>query len=285
MILAASTEAANAAAPFWSAMLTVIPVLALAMSVEVGRQLRNAEVLPWWLRVVQSIFLAGYAAALLVSFNMTLDALVHRDGMERASIVGALVWSSLLFLVALPVWDVLQRVNPEVTEVLLRVAPWSRWRRMRRKLRKALVEVRRTQAGIDRSVEDTRTALAEMERKLADAQETRARWPGLRALHDSRPSTPEAEAEWAEVLRLADNLGLDRLAPGTALGAMERLVHGMQASLSEQVQLQRKVAVLVRQVELRVRGARILRFSGQEKTDFAAQIRSVQTEVAQQQRQ
>lgn len=263
-------------------MLTVVPVLALAMSVEVTRQVRHSEALPWGLRLVQSIFLGAYALALLVSFRMTVDGLVHRDGLDRAPIVGGLVWSSLLFLVALPVWDVLQRVNPEVAEVLRRVPPWSRWRRYRRGLKKALVAVRETQAEVASSVRQAEEVLVEMRAELDQALETHAMWPELKALNEQLPPNAATEAAWLKLREEVEESGFDLLLPGAPLGVMERLYHGMDASVVDHRRLQRKVDLLVRKVEIRLRGAKVLRFDAHEKTDFVEQIKSVQTEAARQ---
>jgi len=204
-------------------MLSVVPVLALAMIVEVGRQLRHAEQLSWRTRALQSVLLGGYAAALLVVFRMSLDGLVHRDGIERAEIVGALVFSSLLFLVALPLSDVLMRVNPEAQEVLRRAMPWSRWWKDRRYLkRKVVPEVRRTQQDVRAVLAQTERLLADLERAKIDAAEARMVWLAARQLNEHIPASVSESAGWAELQKHARDGEVDLLAPGTAPGRLER---------------------------------------------------------------
>ncbi|TDW39746.1 hypothetical protein EDF52_1197 [Curtobacterium sp. PhB42] len=263
-------------------MLSVVPVLALAMIVEVSRQLRHAEQLSWRTRALQSVLLGGYAAALLVAFRMSLDGLVHRDGMERAEIVGALVFSSLLVLVALPLFDVLMRVNPEAQEVLRRAMPWSRWRKDRRYLkRKVVPEVRRTQQDVRADLARAERLLADLDRAKIEAAETRMVWLAARQLNEHIPASVSEAAGWAELQKHARDGEVDLLAPGTALGRLERDAHSMKADADDLRMLGRRVDSLVRRVDIRVRGARILRFNRHDKTDFLAQIRSVQEDLSQ----
>jgi hypothetical protein len=278
VIFAASPQAAAAAAPFWSAMLTVVPVLALAMAVEVNRQLRNTESLSWGVRAFQSALLTAYAVALLVSFYMTVDALVHRDGLERATLVGALTSGSLLFLVGLPVFDVLRRVNPEVLEVLARSFPWSRWRRQRRQLKAALKEVLDTNAEITNNLEERRALLADMSSVLAEYEKAQTSYLQASALNESLPDNAIVDEKWEEVQRAAEEGELNLLRPGSQVGRFEFKHQELTRRLNDLMILKRRSDFLVRRVELRIKGSKVFRFDARDKGSFRDQIRSVATE-------
>lgn len=277
MILAATEAAADAAAPYWSAVLTTIPVLALALVVETGRQLRNSLKAGWIRRGIQTLLLTLYSVALVVAFQIALDALIHRDGLERAQLVSTMLSAAFLLLVGLPLLELVLRANPEVMLIVGRVLPGSRWWRQRRTIR----SIRKRTIALRARV-DARLALTEakIERHAEMIEDARTRGRAIWESHLREPdlatdASAEARAERAASEELGRRLEFDRLAPGNYLGAVERDLHLLRENRDEMRELVRHVSFELRRLNILVRGARLFRFASEERKGVQAILRSL----------
>ncbi len=243
--------------------------------------MRHTEDVSWRLRLSTTVIFVGYALALIVSFYISVDALIHRDGFERATFVGSLLSASLLILVAAPLSDIAFRTNPEVRTVIQRLPPWSRWRRQRRELRAARKESMLLRDDIDVRLRQREALLRQTREAIAEAEKYRERLDAMRRFHAALPPDMHVDPQWAEVELAAEEAEIEVLRPGSTLG---RLEFGLETALLERADalaLRGKVERLIRRIDIRFKGHRLFRFDHFERTNFRRQIASLHDEFGQ----
>lgn len=258
-------------------MLTTIPVLALALSVEAVRQVRTSIGLGWKTRALQTLLFGGYGLALIISFYISVDALAHRDGFERATLVGSMLSASLLVLVGTPLGDIVVRNNPEIRTVVIRSMPWSSWRRHRRKFRKGMKDTQELADEIRSHIRVQNEVLRQGEERLATARKARDWVAAMRSFHDAIP-VDIAGNSWDQVESAVAEAEVDQLQPGTLIGRAEFHVEVVRTAMRDTEAMLERVERLQRRELVAFRTIRLFRFSRQERSSFQYQLEALRKE-------
>lgn len=165
------------ASAYWSAVVATVPVLALALVIEVRR---NASKWTQESRVVRGIGAASaliYAIALVIVFVASLGALSTGANTDGAALVNNLLVLVLLIAVAAPLADVAVRGAGDLWWHLFQKLPWSElsrrarwWRRLSRQMDALLSDLL---DALEEAEYSLKLARSQMQAQLQDSVEMR----------------------------------------------------------------------------------------------------------------
>ena len=136
-----AAEVSPDAPTYWAAVITVVPVFALALVLEARRTAATWDLSARWLKLFLGLGYLYDGVALALIFTIALDRLAGDGDTSGAGFVNGLLLGVLVLLTVVPMADFVARGNPDVMLILRRVLPWSAWRQERRQAKKYLVEL------------------------------------------------------------------------------------------------------------------------------------------------
>jgi len=127
----------SGASTYWAAVVTAVPVLGLAMVIEARRTASRWTLKDHALvRLLLSLAFLYQGATLVFIMARGLQALASGRSTDSASAVNSNLIGVTALVLVTPVLDAFLRTNPDVMLFLVRVPPWSKWSRNRRRLKR-----------------------------------------------------------------------------------------------------------------------------------------------------